>query len=145
MVNNAVIIERSILWSTAWLVASHAGCEYVRPTLNAPLNKWEPTGGYRFSSIALPEADNTDSLLFIAAFSGGGTRASTLAFGALRELAHQEIMWEGKKSVYSMSLISFMPSRVGHSPVVTMPSIATRSSTTLNIGSCEEIGRPMPT
>ena len=73
------------------------GCEYVRPTLNAPLKKWEPNGGYRFANIAPPEADNTDSLLFIAAFSGGGTRASTLAFGALRELAHQEIIWEGKK------------------------------------------------
>src|SRR6185503_18053298 len=38
----------------------------------------------------------SDSLLFVAAFSGGGTRASTLAFGALRELANQQIVWEGK-------------------------------------------------
>src|ERR1043165_5444113 len=74
-----------------------AGCEYVRPTPNVPLEKWEPTGGYRFTTVAPPEADNTDSLLFVAAFSGGGTRASTLAFGALRELANQQIVWEGKK------------------------------------------------
>src|SRR5689334_14744302 len=73
------------------------GCEYVRPIPNAPLEKWEPTAGYRFTNVAPPEADNTDSLLFVAAFSGGGTRASTLAFGALRELAHQQIVWEGKK------------------------------------------------
>ena len=32
----------------------------------------------------------------MAAFSGGGTRASALAFGALRELARQRIRWEGK-------------------------------------------------
>ncbi|HKR78161.1 MAG TPA: patatin-like phospholipase family protein [Nitrospira sp.] len=73
------------------------GCEYVRPIPNVPLEKWEPTGGYRFTNVAPPEADNTDSLLLVAAFSGGGTRASTLAFGALRELANQQIVWEGKK------------------------------------------------
>ena len=73
------------------------GCEYVRPTLNEPLTEWVPNGGYRFVNVADPGAENTDSLLFVAAFSGGGTRASTLAFGALRELANQQIVWEGKK------------------------------------------------
>jgi NTE family protein len=73
------------------------GCEYVRPTLNAPLETWKPNGGYRFVNVVPPGAENSDSLLFVAAFSGGGTRASTLAFGALRELAHQQIVWEGKK------------------------------------------------
>jgi NTE family protein len=79
------------------LLTAQTGCEYVRPTLNAPLEKWTPNGGYRFVNVAAPEADNSDSLLFVAAFSGGGTRASTLAFGVLRELAHQEILWEGKR------------------------------------------------
>src|SRR5262245_1129070 len=78
-------------------MAAMAGCEYVRPIPNVPLEKWEPTGGYRFTNVAPPEAENSDSLLFVAAFSGGGTRASTLAFGALRELANQQIVWEGKK------------------------------------------------
>jgi NTE family protein len=32
----------------------------------------------------------------LASFSGGGTRASTLAFGALRELARRQITWKGK-------------------------------------------------
>ena len=79
------------------VISLMAGCEYVRPIPNVPLEKWEPTGGYRFTNVAPPEAENSDSLLFIAAFSGGGTRASTLAFGALRELANQQIVWEGKK------------------------------------------------
>ena len=79
------------------VMAAMTGCEYVRPIPNVPLNKWEPTGGYRFTNVAPPEAENSDSLLFIAAFSGGGTRASTLAFGALRELANQQIVWEGKR------------------------------------------------
>jgi NTE family protein len=79
------------------VVGVTAGCEYVRPIPNVPLEKWEPTGGYRFTNVAPPGAENSDSLLFVAAFSGGGTRASTLAFGALRELANQQIVWEGKK------------------------------------------------
>lgn len=79
------------------LLAVQFGCEYVRPTLNAPLGQWEPGSGYRFTNVAAPGAANTDSFLFAAAFSGGGTRASALAFGALRELARQEIVWEGKK------------------------------------------------
>ena len=43
-----------------------------------------------------PDSANTDGLLIVAAFSGGGTRASTLAFGVLRELSRQQITWEGK-------------------------------------------------
>ncbi|MGH7221454.1 MAG: patatin-like phospholipase family protein, partial [Nitrospiraceae bacterium] len=78
------------------LFSTLVGCEYVRPTLNAPLNQWEPTGGYRLSNLAPGGEDNSDSLLIVASFSGGGTRASTLAFGALRELARQQITWEGK-------------------------------------------------
>jgi NTE family protein len=74
-----------------------SGCGYFRPTLNAPLQQWDPQYGYRFHNLAPPEEGNSDSLFFIVAFSGGGTRASTLAFGALRELARQTITWEGKQ------------------------------------------------
>lgn len=65
--------------------------------MNAPLTTWVPGAGYRFINLADPEAGNTDSFVFLAAFSGGGMRASALAFGALRELAQQEIVWEGQK------------------------------------------------
>jgi NTE family protein len=68
----------------------------VRPTLNAPLKEWDPQYGYRFHNVAPPEEGNTDSFFVMAAFSGGGTRASALAYGALRELAGQRISWEGK-------------------------------------------------
>jgi NTE family protein len=76
-----------------WLL----GCEYVRPTVNAPLKEWNPGYGYKFANLAPPEEGNSDSLLFSASFSGGGTRASTLVFGALRELARHQIIWEGKQ------------------------------------------------
>jgi NTE family protein len=76
--------------------AGLVGCEFVRPTLNQPLAKWDPQYGYRFPNLAPPEEGNTDSFFLVASFSGGGTRASTLAFGALRELARQPFKWEGK-------------------------------------------------
>ena len=79
------------------LLPAFVGCEYVRPTLNAPLEQWKPGGGYRFSNLAPPEADNTDGLFLVTSFSGGGTRASTLAYGVLRELAGQPITWDGKR------------------------------------------------
>jgi NTE family protein len=90
-------LRRSCACFFLLLMSLMVGCEYVRPIPNVPLEKWEPTGGYRFTNVIPPGAENSDSLLFIAAFSGGGTRASTLAFGALRELANQQIVWEGKK------------------------------------------------
>jgi NTE family protein len=73
-----------------------ASCEFVRPTLNAPLTKWDPAGGYRLINLAESEADNSDGLFVVAAFSGGGVRASTLAYGVLQELARHEITWQGK-------------------------------------------------
>lgn len=79
------------------LLALLQGCEYVRPIPNQPLKQWDPTAGYRFRNLTSPDTNNTDGLLILAAFSGGGTRASTLAFGALRELALHQITWEGKQ------------------------------------------------
>jgi NTE family protein len=61
------------------------------------LKQSEPAGGYRLINLAPPEADNSDSLFLVAAFSGGGVRASSLAYGVLRELSRQEITWQGRK------------------------------------------------
>ena len=97
------------------------GCEYVRPTLNAPLKQWERAGGYRFSNLAPGGEDNSDSLLILATFSGGGTRPSTLAFGALRELARQQITWEGKTKRLLDELDAILPCPVARSRLATMP------------------------
>ena len=80
-----------------FLLVSLLSCEYVRPTLNAPSEKWVPDGGYRFVNVAPPEADNTDSLLFLAAFSAAEPVRQPSPLGRLRELAHQQIVWEGKQ------------------------------------------------
>ena len=90
-----LLVRHSIL--CIMFMAGLSACEYVRPTLNAPLTQWDPQYGYRMPNLTTPEQGNSDSLLIVAAFSGGGTRASTLAFGALRELARQPITWEGNQ------------------------------------------------
>ena len=80
-----------------FIFLAFSSCEYVRPTLNAPLKQSDPAGGYRLINLAPPEADNSDGLFLVAAFSGGGVRASSLAYGVLRELSRQEITWQGRK------------------------------------------------
>jgi NTE family protein len=93
------MIVRKCLHCSALLVIllEFCSCEYVRPTLNTPLRQLEPEGGYRLINLAPPDADNSDSLFLVAAFSGGGVRASALAYGVLQELARHEITWQGKQ------------------------------------------------
>jgi NTE family protein len=89
---------RKYLHSYALLIVlTLCSCEYVRPTLNAPLKQWEAANGYRLINLAPSEAHNSDSLFVVAAFSGGGVRASALAYGVLGELARHEIKWKKKK------------------------------------------------
>lgn len=85
------------LLATVVILVILQGCSYVKPTPNEPLTQWDPASGYRFRNLMPPDSANTDGLLIVAAFSGGGTRASTLSFGVLRELAQQQITWEGKQ------------------------------------------------
>jgi hypothetical protein len=109
-----------------WLL----GCEYVRPTVNAPLKEWNPGYGYKFANLAPPEEGNSDSLLFSASFSGGGTRASTLNSPAIR------LYGRASRSVYWMSSTSSMPCPVGPSPAPTMRYSGIGSFTTSNPAFC---------
>ncbi|HJT20273.1 MAG TPA: patatin-like phospholipase family protein [Nitrospira sp.] len=77
------------------LLSLTVGCEFVRPTINAPLPRWNPEYGYRFANLPPSLGGNTDSLFIVASFSGGGARASAFSYGVLRELARTPIMWEG--------------------------------------------------
>lgn len=63
--------------------------------MNAPLARYEPGSGYRFNTLG--HSNNSDSLLVILAFSGGGTRAAALSYGVLEELARTEIVWDGQR------------------------------------------------
>ncbi|MBX3347729.1 MAG: patatin-like phospholipase family protein [Nitrospira sp.] len=85
----------------AWLSLACAmlllGCEYVRPTMNAPLAHWDPAYGYRSTNLPPSKTGSSDSLFIVASFSGGGARASALSYGVLQELARTPITWEGRQ------------------------------------------------
>lgn len=73
------------------------GCEYVRPTMNAPLAQWDATYGYRSANLPPSKTGSSDSLFIVASFSGGGARASALSYGVLQEMARTPIVWEGRE------------------------------------------------
>jgi len=65
-----------------------AGCA-GRP-INEPLDRVDPQSGYR-GNVVLPRRPNNDpAALFALSFSGGGTRAAALSYGALEELRRVE-------------------------------------------------------
>ena len=73
-----------------------AGCTHFgHYPVNAPLNKYEPGSGYKPRNIASP--DNSEELLLILSFSGGGTRAAAFSYGILEELRAKEVTLEGRK------------------------------------------------
>lgn len=83
------------------------GCTHLgHYPVNEPLNKYEPGSGYTTQNIASP--DNSEELLLILSFSGGGTRAAAFSYGVLEELRTTEVILEGRKRrlVDEMDLIS---------------------------------------
>ena len=70
-----------------------AACASFAPS-NPPLARYAPEAGYRFER--LERGDNTDELFVIVTFSGGGTRAASLAYGVLEALRDTTIQWRGR-------------------------------------------------
>jgi NTE family protein len=62
--------------------------------VNQPLREWDPNRGYRSQLHERPQA--SDQLVLLLAFSGGGTRASAYAYGALEELAVTHVAFDGR-------------------------------------------------
>jgi NTE family protein len=85
----------------AWLLIGCAmllvGYEYIRPTMNAPLARWDADYGYCSTNLPPSKSGSSDSLFIVAPFSGGGARASALSYGVLQELARTLIVWEGRQ------------------------------------------------
>lgn len=67
------------------------GCAHY--PVNAPLNRYDAQAGYRFNNLS--SAKNSDELLVVLAFSGGGTRAAALSYGVLEQLSKTEISVAG--------------------------------------------------
>jgi len=71
-----------------------SGCTTL-PVQNRALEGDPGEAGYRFENLA-PGPDNSDSLLVVLTFSGGGTRAASFSYGVLEKLRDTQIVWEGQ-------------------------------------------------
>lgn len=74
--------------AAAGIVATVAasGCAHLE---NPRLAKYDLSKGYRFDSVKLSQSTpsrNSDEMFVILAFSGGGTRAAAMSYGALAQL-----------------------------------------------------------
>jgi len=63
--------------------------------INPRLQQYNPDTGYRGKNMGEP--GNSDKLLLLLTFSGGGTRAAAFSYGVLEELKKTEVTIEGKK------------------------------------------------
>ena len=78
------------------MYAVTAGCSHFgRYPVNAPLEKFTPDYGYIAHNMG-PEG-NSEEILLILSFSGGGTRAAAFSYGVLEELRATEVTFDGKK------------------------------------------------
>jgi NTE family protein len=79
--------------TSIWIAMTVVGCSHY--PVNQPIKEYRPGSGYTISQIKPPE--NSDSLLLLLTFSGGGTRAAALAYGVLEELRKTEVVIDGRK------------------------------------------------
>lgn len=91
----ALTRPRAAVMLLALAAALIAGCTVPRAPLGEPLERVDPAGGYRFANFA--DSRRQDDILFIVAFSGGGMRASAMAYGVLEQLAADHIGHDGAR------------------------------------------------
>ncbi|MGD0275223.1 MAG: patatin-like phospholipase family protein [Syntrophales bacterium] len=80
-----------------FLLSIHlSGCSHFTfYPVNEPLKEYNP--GYGYVPLNIIDPNNSDKILLILSFSGGGTRAAAFSYGVLEELRETEISIDGKQ------------------------------------------------
>jgi len=86
---------RVLSWCRLGFLMLLTGCASIPPGAH-PIESVDLSTGYRFTTSR--SADNSNSLMVVAAFAGGGMRAAALSYAVLEELARTEISWEGRRT-----------------------------------------------
>lgn len=73
-----------------------AGCSTAHYELNEPLTVSREHTGYAMRNLRV--GGNSDSLLILVAFSGGGYRAAALSFAVMELLRETRIEWDGQQT-----------------------------------------------
>ncbi len=63
---------------------------------NAPLEHFDPAYGYRVAATS-GDTDDSQQLLLIVNFSGGGTRAAAFAYGVLQAMREAKVRFDGRE------------------------------------------------
>jgi len=71
-----------------------AGCATPRAYLGDPISATHEQDGYRAATVL--QAREADDLLFLVSLSGGGMRASAMAYGVLEQLAADSVDQDGR-------------------------------------------------
>jgi NTE family protein len=74
-------------------LAAAAGCSTAHYVVNEPLTETGLDTGYAIRNLAAP--GNSDSMIVLVAFSGGGYRAAGLALAVMELLRDTPIVWDG--------------------------------------------------
>jgi len=90
---NAQLMYFRMLSSLLVLLLVASGCASYGVIHNQPIDESVATKSYSVKTWS--EAARADDLLFILAFSGGGTRAAAMSYGVLQELRDTKIVSNG--------------------------------------------------
>ena len=95
-----------------------AGCSHFgHYPVNAPLDRYESGSGYLLRNMG-PEG-NSEELLLILSFSGGGTRAAAFSYGVLEALRATEVAFDGRRRrlVDEVDMISAVSGGASRRPI----------------------------
>ena len=92
--------------------------------------------GQAYSLNSWARFEESSDIVFIVAFSGGGTRAAAMAYGVLEELRNTPVVIDGEPSRLLDKISHISSVSGGVSQQLITVSMAKKSLTTLRMNSC---------